>query len=80
MRDVMQELNVIFQEVFEDDDLAVTQATTAADVAGWDSLQHVSLILQVEAHFGVRFSSAEVADMKSVGDLRDIVERRLGHS
>lgn len=78
MRDLMNELNSIFQDVFEDDDLVVARTTTAADVAGWDSLQHVSLILRVEGHFGLRLTSAEVADLKSVGDLHDIVERRLG--
>lgn len=78
MRDLMQELSEIFQDVFEDDELVVSRDTTAADVPGWDSLQHVSLILRVESHFGLRLSSAEVADLKSVGDLHDIVKRRLG--
>lgn len=78
MRDLMSELIQVFQDVFEDDDLVISRATTAADVAGWDSLQHVTLILQVERRFGFRLSSAEVADLKSVGDLLDIVQRRLG--
>lgn len=80
MRDLNFELNNIFREVFEDDDLVVGRQTTAADVPGWDSLQHVSLILRVERHFGIRLSSAEVADLKSVGDLIDIVKRRLGNA
>lgn len=80
MQDAMKEINAVFQDVFEDDSLVVGPATTAADIAGWDSLQHVSLILQIETHFGIRFSSAEVSDLKSVGDLRDIVERRLDHA
>lgn len=77
MRDLITELNDIFRDVFEDDELTVSRATTAADVEGWDSLQHVSLILRVERHFGVRLSSANVADMKSVGDLADIIGQRL---
>jgi len=78
MRDLMSELTQVFQDVFEDDVLVISRSTTAADVAGWDSLQHVTLILQVERRFGFRLSSAEVADLKSVGDLLDIVQRRLG--
>jgi len=78
MRDLMSELTQVFQDAFEDDDLVISRSTTAADVAGWDSLQHVTLILQVERRFGFRLSSAEVADLKSVGDLLDIVQRRLG--
>lgn len=78
MRDLNSELTNIFRDIFEDDNLVVGRETTAADVPGWDSLQHVSLILRVESRFGIRLSSSEVADMKSVGDLIDIVERRLG--
>jgi acyl carrier protein len=78
MRDLMSELTEVFQDVFEDDELVINRSTTAADVAGWDSLQHVTLILQIEHLFGFRFSSAEVADLKSVGNLHDIAQRRLG--
>ena len=77
MRDLTTELTDIFRDVFEDDDLMIGRDTTAADVEGWDSLQHVSLILRVERHFGVRLSSANVADMKSVGDLLDIIKQRM---
>ena len=74
----MNELTGILQDVFEDDGLVVTRDTTAADVPGWDSLQHVTLILRVEGHFGLRLTSAEVSDLKTVGDLHDIVARRRG--
>jgi acyl carrier protein len=75
MRDLISELNNIFRNIFEDEDLVVRRETTAADVPGWDSLQHVSLILRVESRFGIRLSSSEVADLKSVGDLIDIIKR-----
>jgi acyl carrier protein len=77
LKDIITELNEIFCDVFEDDELVVSRDTSAADVDAWDSLQHVTLILRVESHFGVRFSSAEVADLSSVGDLLDILSRRL---
>jgi len=74
---LLSQLNDIFRDVFENDELVVSRETTAADIEAWDSLQHVSLILRVESHFGVRMSSAEVADLKSVGDLLDILNRRI---
>ncbi len=80
MRDVMSELSQIFQDVFDEPDLMVSRSMTASDVAGWDSLQHVTLILQIESRLGIRFTSAEVSDLKSVGDLHDIALRHLkGH-
>jgi acyl carrier protein len=79
MSDLENQINAVFQEVFEDDDLVITPDTTAADIAGWDSLQHVTLILNIEARFKVRFTSAEIADLRTVGELIDIVGTRLRH-
>ncbi len=76
IKNIIAELNTIFCDVFEDDELVISRETTAADVEAWDSLQHVTLILRVESYFGVRLSSAEVADLTSVGDLLDILSRR----
>ena len=70
----MDELTSVFQQVFDDDELIVTRATSAADVEGWDSLTHVSLMLTIEKRFGIRFKSAQVASLKNVGELADLIE------
>lgn len=68
-------LQQVFREVFDDDELVVTDTITAKDVPGWDSLMHAQLIVAVEAEFGVRFASAEVGRLQNVGDLRRLIER-----
>jgi acyl carrier protein len=78
MGDRLARLNEVFRAVFEDDDLDVTRATTAADIEGWDSLMHVTLLINVEKAFGVKFTSSEVAGLTSVGDLMDLVGAKLG--
>jgi len=70
----MDELTSVFQQVFDDDELIVTRTTSAADVDGWDSLTHVSLMLVIEKRFGIRFKSAQVASLKNVGELADLIE------
>jgi acyl carrier protein len=70
----MDELTSVFQQVFDDDELIVTRATSAAEVEGWDSLTHVSLMLTIEKRFGIRFKSAQVASLKNVGELADLIE------
>lgn len=70
----MDELTSVFQQVFDDDELIVTRVTSAADVEGWDSLTHVSLMLTIEKRFGIRFKSAQVASLKNVGELADLIE------
>jgi acyl carrier protein len=74
----MPRLIKVFREVFDDDTLLVKDETTAKEVPGWDSLTHVSLIVAVESEFGIRFSSGEINALKNVGELRRLVEQKLG--
>jgi acyl carrier protein len=76
MHETLVHIKEVFREVFENEDLEVTRATTASDIEGWDSLMHVTLMVNVEKTFGVRFTSAEVAGLKNVGELVELVERR----
>jgi acyl carrier protein len=76
MDDYLDRLNAVFQQVFLDDRLVVTRDTTAQDVEGWDSLMHVSLMVNVEKAFGVRFRSSEVAGLQTVGELIDLIRAR----
>lgn len=72
--EIFERLNNIFREVFDDDSITVTDATTAADIDGWDSLMHITLISAVEDEFGISFNMKDVVKMKNVGDMVDIIE------
>jgi acyl carrier protein len=76
MSSTLDRLTEVFQDVFEDDDLVIARETTAADVEEWDSLMHVTLVVNVEREFGLRFKSSEVSALQSVGDLVDLIERK----
>ncbi len=73
----LEQLDPIFQQVFDDDAIHVTPATTADDVDGWDSLSHVNLILALETAFQVRFSQKELLSFKNVGDLYHSINAKL---
>ena len=77
MSQTLSQLNEIFQDVFDDDEIDVSRETSARDIEDWDSLMHVNLVLAVESKFGVRFTSTEVAALKDVGELNDLVEKKL---
>ncbi len=76
MNQTLAELNEVFREVFDDEGIDVGRATSAKDIDEWDSLMHVNLVLAVESRFGVRFTSTEVAGLKDVGELTDLVEKK----
>ena len=64
------------RDVFNDDALVLTDETTAADVPGWDSLRHITLMEEVEDEMGITFSMLEINCMKNVGEMFDIIQAR----
>ena len=71
--DLMGRLTTVFQSVFGDEMLSLSRVTTARDVEGWDSLMHINLIVAVEREFKIRFTTREIAGLKDVGELLDLI-------
>jgi len=67
--EVFGKMSDICRDVFDDDSLVITEAMTAADVEGWDSLTHLSLVNELEEVFDIAFTLDEVTGSKSLGDL-----------
>ena len=70
---VLDELTELMRDIFVSPDLALTPATTAADVRGWDSMKQIEINIAVEERYGIRLSAREVDAMRSVGDLVDLI-------
>lgn len=68
---ILERLQEIMADVFDEDDLVVTRDTTAEDVEEWDSLSHIRLMVAIEREFHVKFTNAEIESLESVGDLVD---------
>ena len=75
--ELLQRLNEIFCEVFDDDDIKIAPDMTANDVDGWDSLSHVNLIVVIESKFNIRFSQKELLTFKNVGDLLKSISSKI---
>ena len=75
--DVFDRLTKIFQDVFNDKNIILGDATTAKDVKDWDSLATISLISEIEYQFSVKFSMKAVQGMKSVGEMVGIILQEL---
>lgn len=71
-----ERVNAVFRDVFDDESIVVVDATTAADVEYWDSLEHINLIVAFEEAFGMKFTMGEVTGMKNVGEAVDIILER----
>ncbi len=74
---IFERLNEIFRDVFDDQGITVGEKTTAADIEGWDSLTHITLLNAVEDEFDFSFNMKEVVKLKNVGDMVDIIEAEV---
>jgi acyl carrier protein len=71
--EIIRRLERVFRAVFDDDTLALRAEMTAADVDGWDSLAHITLIVSIEKEFGIELSPARMARLSNVGEMIEIL-------
>jgi acyl carrier protein len=67
--EILEEVNEIFKDVLDNDDIKLTPDTTADDIEEWDSLTHIQLIVAIEKHFKIRFKASEITSYKNVGEM-----------
>lgn len=75
--EVLEKISTICKDVFEDDNLVITEDTTANDVENWDSLTHLTLTNEIEEEFDIEFTLDELNKSKNIGELLDAVIRHL---
>ena len=75
--EILEKLNEVFHDVFDNNDIVVTEQTNAHDIEEWDSLIHITLISAVEDEFDVSFDMKTVVSMKNVGDMIDAIEEQI---
>lgn len=71
---VKDELQDIFRDVFDDEELDLSEETTAKDIEDWDSFAQIQLIIAIEKHFNVHFQVHEVSALKNVGEMIRLIE------
>ena len=76
MKKIIERLNNVFRDVFDDESICVNENTTSENIEDWDSLEHINLIGAVEDEFNMRFKMKEVSSMKNVGEMMGIIEER----
>ena len=75
--ELITQLQDVFREVLDSDDIGLKEETTANDVEEWDSLTHIQLIVATEKHFGIKLDSREILSWNNVGEMAEAILKRL---
>ena len=73
---IVNKLTDIFRDVFNSEQITVTNDMTAGDIGAWDSLSHMLMIEKVENTFSFKFKLKEINKLKNVGVLIDLIESK----
>ena len=73
---ILKQLETIFNDVLDVENIILTEATTADDVEEWDSLTHIQLIVAIEKKFQIKFTSKEILSWKNVGEMVDSIMQK----
>ena len=74
---LLEQVQEIFRDVLDDEEIVLQDISTAEDVEEWDSLTHIQLIVAIEKHFKIKFTSKEILSWKNVGELVDCLASKL---
>lgn len=77
-KEVIEKIEVIVAASVNHHEFTMTEVTTPEDVRAWDSLANAMIITAIEQEFDIKFKFMEMSSWKSVGDLADIIIKKIG--
>lgn len=76
---ILEEVAAIIRDVLDINDdrqLKIDADTTADQTEGWDSFNHINIVVAIEQHFGIKFKTAEIESLRNVGELVALIARK----
>lgn len=77
LEEILHQVNEVFKDVFENEDLVISNATNSNDILDWDSLMHIQLVYGMEKKFNIRFTAKEIGNYKNVGEMCEGIFTKL---
>ncbi len=74
---ILSDVQDIFRDIFDDNDLTIEESTNSDEIEDWDSLNHINLVSAIEKEFNIRFALGELMELKDVGAMIDLMVEKL---
>ena len=69
-------LEELFASVLQEPAATLSDAASPVTHRSWDSLRHIELVMAAEAAYGIRFATAEVTTIRTLGCMRELLQRK----
>lgn len=74
---ILADVQDIFRDVFDEEELVIKDETNADDIEDWDSLAQVRLTVAIEKKFGIKFDFGELTALHNVGEMLDLIVKKV---
>ncbi len=75
--EILKKLEDIFRDILDNEDIELTEETTADDILEWDSLTHIQLVVEIQEYYNMKFSASEMISWDNVGDMCETILSKL---
>lgn len=75
--EILEKVQGIFCDVFDNEELLVTAETSPDDVEDWNSLSYIQLVVAIERNFGLKFTSKEILSWGNVGEMCKEIAKKM---
>lgn len=76
-QEIVEKLTAICKDLFENEELVLTDEMTVGDVDGWTSLTNMMLIADIEQAFGFKFKLKQLATLDNMGNIINTIEANI---
>ncbi len=74
--EILKKISPIFIKIFKNKKLRIKFNSSAKNIKNWDSLAHINIILNIERMFKIKFKVSEIAELKNVGEMVDLILKK----
>ena len=74
---VLIQLNQIFKNVFENENIEINDKSNSKNILEWDSLNHIYLVNEIESQFNIELTAEQILSWENVGEMADYLSKNV---
>ena len=75
--ELAERIRKVIASVVQHENFTMHDGLTANDVAGWDSLSHIKIIVGIETAFNIKFKLKDLNKMNVMGNVIELVNAKI---